>query len=128
MTTYYAFLIFPFKEPFMPYCTAIKQGFVTNVEVIFHIILLAQIVGRVIFQYLFNLNEVCRCSLKRYKLYTLILEAPGKTNHMFIVKSIFFGAKPKVYENIETICKFTNWISSYPYYVFSILIEIWRRT
>ncbi|CUV67103.1 G protein-coupled receptor [Caenorhabditis elegans] len=129
------------QEPFMPYCTAIKQGFVTNVEVIFHIILLAQIVGRVIFQYLFNLNERLRakqitCSLSnRYSLEqnlksmrTLKLFANLQTGFqvihiMFFLFLLKFGAELES----STYLALLEWSGSYPLYAIISIVALLKK-
>lgn len=42
----------------MNYCMAIKSGSVSNAEMISTISLVIQVVGRILFEYLFKLNEV----------------------------------------------------------------------
>ncbi|CCD66867.2 G_PROTEIN_RECEP_F1_2 domain-containing protein [Caenorhabditis elegans] len=58
--TFYSFMNFSFATPVMTYCMAVKIGMFSNVEIIFAISLTVQIISRILFQYLFQVNQNLR--------------------------------------------------------------------
>ena len=91
----------------MNYCMALKPGLVSHTEKAAIVSLCIQIIARILFHYLFKMNEVSLTIRYSIRKRVSSPESSKKAANIFSIEPIFIGTKSEIHENSETIRRFT---------------------